>query len=105
MENKLQEALYGSEKEDNLRGSIQFENKLSLLSIEGGVENESSMDLERKVVEQSPKGRFQRFEEELGAGSQKKVFLAYDTETGREVAWNSVIMDIKDENSIKKNKI
>ena len=104
MENKLQEALYGSEKEDNLRGSIQFENKLSLLSIEGGVENESSMDLERKVVEQSPKGRFQRFEEELGAGSQKKVFLAYDTETGREVAWNSVIMDIKDENSIKKIK-
>ena len=104
MENKLQEALYGPEKEDNLRGSIQFENKLSLLSIEGGVENESSMDLERKVVEQSPKGRFQRFEEELGAGSQKKVFLAYDTETGREVAWNSVLMDIKDENSIKKIK-
>jgi WNK lysine deficient protein kinase len=81
-----------------------LETKISLLSLEGGTENESSMDMERKVVEESPKGRFQRFEEELGSGSQKKVYLAYDTDTGREVAWNAVIVNITDENSIKKIK-
>ena len=106
MDKKIQENLYGPINDDNLQkfDPNDVETKLSILSIEGGPENESSLDLERKVVEESPKGRFQRLEEELGAGSQKKVFLAYDTETGREVAWNSVIMDIKDEESIKKIK-
>ena len=78
--------------------------KASILSIEGGGDNENSLDLERKVVEESPKGRFQRFEEELGSGSQKKVYLAYDTDTGREVAWNSIIVNIIDDDSIKKIK-
>ena len=57
------------------------------------------------VVEESPKGRFQRFEEELGSGSEKRVFLAYDTDTGCEVAWNSVLVDIKDSESIQKIKM
>ena len=83
------------EKDNNKEHPYKkFESKLSLLSIDGGPECESSIDLERKVVEESPKGRFQRFEEELGSGSQKKVYLAYDTDTGREVAWNSVIVNI-----------
>ena len=82
----------------------KFESKLSLLSIDGGTENEGSIDFERRVVEESPKGRFQRFEEELGSGSQKKVYLAYDTDTGREVAWNSVIVNITDDDSIQKIK-
>ena len=81
-----------------------IESRTSLLSIEGGLENEGSLDMERKVVEESPKGRFQRFEEELGSGSQKKVYLAYDTDTGREVAWNAVIVNITDEDSIRKIK-
>ena len=98
MDKAIQENLYGPVNEDDLQkiDLNPIKKKISILSIEGGPENESSLDLERKVVEESPKGRFQRLEEELGAGSQKKVFLAYDTETGREVAWNSVIMDIKD---------
>ena len=81
-----------------------FESRSSLFSIDGGQENESSLDIERKIVEESPKGRFQRFEEELGSGSQKKVYLAYDTDTGREVAWNSVIVNITDDESIHKIK-
>ena len=81
-----------------------FESRSSLFSIDGGQENESSLDIERKIVEESPKGRFQRFEEELGSGSQKKVYLAYDTDTGREVAWNSVIVNITDDESIQKIK-
>lgn len=81
-----------------------FESRSSLFSIDGGQENESSLDIDRKIVEESPKGRFQRFEEELGSGSQKKVYLAYDTDTGREVAWNSVIVNITDDESIQKIK-
>ena len=108
MENNLKEdRLPHEQQNDNYSQKISkniLESRTSLLSIDGGLENESSLDLERKVVEESPKGRFQRFEEELGSGSQKKVFLAYDTDTGREVAWNSVIVNITDDDSIKKIK-
>ena len=80
-----------------------LQTKASILSVEAPAD-ECSLDLERKVVEESPKGRFQRFEEELGSGSQKKVYLAYDTDTGREVAWNSIIVNITDDDSIRKIK-
>ena len=84
----------------------QLQTKMSLLSLDNGQNNEDELsDLERKVVEESPKGRFQRFEEELGSGSQKRVYLAYDTDTGCEVAWNSVLIDIKDSESIQKIKM
>ena len=107
MDNKLKEDLNQNEAQSDQKPNImynKYESKLSLLSIEGGTENEGSIDFERRVVEESPKGRFQRFEEELGSGSQKKVFLAYDTDTGREVAWNSVIVNITDDDSIQKIK-
>lgn len=41
-------------------------------------------------AEESPDGRYVRFDEKLGNGAYKEVFLAYDTETGKEVAWNTV---------------
>lgn len=41
-------------------------------------------------MEVSPKGRFKRFEEELGSGAYKTVFKAIDQDTGREVAWNVI---------------
>ena len=108
MDVKLKENLtsQGKENENSEQNTPykKFQSRASLLSIEGGFENEYSLDFERKVVEESPKGRFQRFEEELGSGSQKKVYLAYDTDTGREVAWNSVIVNIIDDDSIKKIK-
>ena len=43
-------------------------------------------------VETSPDGRYVRFDERLGTGAYKNVYLAYDTETGKEVAWNSIDM-------------
>jgi len=43
-----------------------------------------------KIVEYSPKGRFVRFNEELGSGAYKTVYKAYDNETGWEVAWNII---------------
>lgn len=41
-------------------------------------------------VESSPDNRYLRFNTELGSGAYKEVYLAYDSETGREVAWNVV---------------
>jgi len=43
-----------------------------------------------KIVEKSPKGRFGRFEEEIGKGSFKRVYRGYDYEEGREIAWNII---------------
>jgi WNK lysine deficient protein kinase len=42
------------------------------------------------LVEVSPKSRFQRYSEELGSGSYKKVYRGYDAETGAEIAWNVI---------------
>src|ERR1700761_6793328 len=49
-----------------------------------------SHKLDLREVEVSPDGRYVRFEEKLGSGAYKEVFLCYDTETGKEVAWNAV---------------
>lgn len=42
------------------------------------------------MVEASPKGRFNRFNEELGRGAFKIVYKGIDHETGREIAWNVI---------------
>lgn len=42
------------------------------------------------IVETSPKGRFSRFDDEIGSGAYKSVFRAVDNDTGCEVAWNIV---------------
>lgn len=42
------------------------------------------------IVELSPRGRFAKFNEELGSGAYKTVFRGYDYEEGKEVAWNVV---------------
>jgi len=43
-----------------------------------------------KFIEKSPKERFGRFEEEIGKGTFKRVYRAYDFDEGREVAWSIV---------------
>lgn len=43
-----------------------------------------------REAETSPDGRYVRFDEKLGNGAYKDVYLSYDTETGKEVAWNTV---------------
>jgi WNK lysine deficient protein kinase len=43
-----------------------------------------------RTVEKSPKGRFTRFNRRLGSGAFKSVYLAFDNDTGREVAWNVI---------------
>lgn len=42
------------------------------------------------IVEVSPRGRFAKFNEEIGSGAYKTVFRGYDYEEGKEVAWNVV---------------
>ncbi len=41
-------------------------------------------------VEMDPSERYGRFDEELGRGACKIVYKAFDTQEGREVAWNKV---------------
>ena len=43
-----------------------------------------------EVVETSPKGRFVRFNRKLGSGAYKCVYLGFDNDTGREIAWNVI---------------
>lgn len=51
---------------------------------------DSTKEPGERVIEKSPRGRFIRFNRRLGAGAYKVVYLAFDTDVGREVAWNVV---------------
>ena len=51
-------------------------------------DDEGQMDDD--ITELSPKGRFGRYNEELGRGAYKVVYKGLDNETGREIAWNVI---------------
>ena len=51
-------------------------------------------DTEEKAVGNSPEGRFLKFDVEVGRGSFKTVFKGLDTETGVEVAWCELQVNI-----------
>lgn len=67
-------------------------------------ENEEHEAQTRTIIEKSPKGRFLCYNKELGSGAQKKVYLAYDTDKGREVAWNKINVSLMNNDSISKIK-
>ena len=46
--------------------------------------------MNERIAEESPKGRFKRFHEELGRGAYKIVYKGVDHETGLEIAWNQI---------------
>jgi WNK lysine deficient protein kinase len=52
--------------------------------------NLASEDNKDEIVERSPKGRFFRFNDTLGAGAYKVVYRGYDNESGCEIAWNNI---------------
>ncbi|KAJ8570384.1 hypothetical protein K7X08_037356 [Anisodus acutangulus] len=51
----------------------------------------------REVVEKSPCGRFIRYDEMLGGGACKEVYIGYDRVEKIEVAWNQIVYYGKDE--------
>jgi len=53
-------------------------------------EYDSQVKKSMEVVEKSPKERYVRFNRLLGEGALKKVYQAWDTVKGIEVAWNKV---------------
>lgn len=52
--------------------------------------NEDPEEQKDRIVEESPKGRFLRFNEELGFGAYKTVYKGYDSDSGCEIAWNVI---------------
>eukprot|EP00158_Paraphelidium_tribonemae_P004714 Partr_v1_DN26926_c0_g1_i1_m7152 putative WNK lysine deficient protein kinase len=56
----------------------------------GAGQPQPDTDDEHTVVDCDPTGRFERYAKCLGMGAYKKVFLAFDTEEGVEVAWNEL---------------
>lgn len=52
--------------------------------------HEGEQSKARAAVEESPDGKWARYAVKLGSGTFKEVWLAVDTDTGREVAWNAV---------------
>lgn len=62
-----------------------------------------SLENERlKIIESSPKGRFVRFDQELGCGAFKHVYRGFDQENGREIAWNVISVDSLSEEILEK---
>ncbi|KAJ8534501.1 hypothetical protein K7X08_016229 [Anisodus acutangulus] len=56
------------------------------------------MDYElRRVVEKSPCGRFIRYDEMVGGGACKEVYIGYDRVDEIEVAWNQIVYYVEDE--------
>ncbi|ACO62822.1 predicted protein, partial [Micromonas commoda] len=52
--------------------------------------SEEEKEEETKFVEWDPTGRFGRTTQLLGRGTYKNVYMAFDEEEGRDVAWNQV---------------
>jgi WNK lysine deficient protein kinase len=59
----------------------------SVAAIDSSLDGKSTV---RAAVEESPDAKWARYPIKLGAGTFKDVWLAIDTETGKEVAWNVV---------------
>jgi WNK lysine deficient protein kinase len=53
------------------------------------------------IIDKSPMGRYMCFKEILGRGAYKIVYRAYDTHNGIEVAWNSISIQMMNENDQK----
>ena len=53
-------------------------------------EEEKKQKIENMVAEISPKGKYKRFNKELGRGAYKVVYKGLNNDSGREVAWNVV---------------
>ena len=100
-------------KQKTLKPTKKYSNNISIKDIkikkkfekEEESNEESSSEKEtieketRKIVEKSPQGRFYHFNEKIGSGAQKTVYIAYDSDEGREVAWNAINLNVNISNN------
>lgn len=93
-------------KEKNLKQVAFVKKKFAGEQMDEIIDKENEARAEgldkRKVVEKSPKERFARFDDELGAGAIKRVYRGYDYDTGREIAWNVVNVFCMSDDAISK---
>lgn len=53
-----------------------------------------SLEREEEVIkDKSPDGRYCHYGEKLGTGAFKTVYMAFDRETGTQLAWNQIALD------------
>jgi len=77
------------EKERNERRKSTRKKSENYVTVDSD-EDKSERPRATKIVDRSPTKRYVRFNQLLGEGSFKKVYLAYDSQQGVEVAWNVV---------------
>jgi WNK lysine deficient protein kinase len=73
-------------------GKTNFSLPLISMSDES-MNGDDSLQMEENktdIVDRSPKGRFIRFNDILGAGAYKNVYRGYDNESGCEIAWSNI---------------
>ena len=109
----LEKTMLENVKQKTLKPTKKYSNNISIKDIkikkkfekEEESNEESSSEKEtieketRKIVEKSPQGRFYHFNEKIGSGAQKTVYIAYDSDEGREVAWNAINLNVNISNN------
>ncbi len=109
----LEKTMVENVKQKTLKPTKKYSNNISIKDIkikkkfekEEESNEESSSEKEiieketRKIVEKSPQGRFYHFNEKIGSGAQKTVYIAYDSDEGREVAWNAINLNVNISNN------
>lgn len=82
-ERKRVQFLDAADEETNSSGNASL---VDLAGRKSGPEKKE-LEAEDKAVNNSPDGRFLKFDVEVGRGSFKTVYKGLDTETGVAVAW------------------
>lgn len=75
------------------------------LGSSGESEEDAAQNAEDEIVQSSKNGTYNRYRKELGRGAYKIVYRGLNTDTGREVAWNTVNLNrlpVRDRPRIKK---
>lgn len=85
-----------------IRKKVTSFNSVTKVFLKDSEQEEEIKSNYKEIVEKSPKGRFQRFNEELGSGAQKKVYMCFDYDNGRECAWNAINVSLLDDKGISK---
>lgn len=90
MATKITENMSKAQNDESDSAESENEEEESEEDEQPSIQNSTTDDTTYSAIETSPKGRFKRFNEELGSGAYKSVYRGIDEDTGREIAWNVI---------------